>query len=67
MKEELTEKMHSEFEIDSETEKRNMAFMILNMMDSIGETIEEAIQGYDITKEELLSYKKEYDLLLAKC
>jgi hypothetical protein len=66
MKEELTEKMHSEFEIDSESEKRNIAFMIIGFMEALGETVEESIEGYEITKEELLIYKKEYDLLLAK-
>lgn len=60
MKEELTTKMHSEFQIDSETEIKHRVWALLSYSDNAGLSINEAIGEFDLTIEQVEKYKQSY-------
>lgn len=65
MKEELTEKMHSEFTIDAESELKEKHFAALDTIND-GMSVEDAIQVFGVTKEGLTKYLKEYNELFSE-
>lgn len=65
MKEELTEKMHSEFKIDAESELKEKYFAALDTIND-GMSVEDAIQVFGVTKEGLTKYLKEYNELFSE-
>ncbi|MDO9154507.1 MAG: hypothetical protein Q7U47_12540 [Paludibacter sp.] len=60
MKEELTDKMHSEFTIDRETEIQHSVWIAYEIMNEDKCSIEEAIKGMDITMSDFQKYKQSY-------
>lgn len=60
MKEELTTAMHSEFNIDIETEVKHRVWSILSSCKSQNKTIEELIDQYDLTMDDIEKYKQSY-------
>ena len=59
MHDELTAKMHSEFTIDAETEKKHRAGCVWNVLgdDASREEVEESAKGYGIDYETAMKWK----------
>lgn len=64
-KEELTTKMHSEFNISDEATIKLTAFMALSDMNEFNYSIAEASELYSISESEILKYKDEHKALLS--
>ncbi|MDO9154688.1 MAG: hypothetical protein Q7U47_13465 [Paludibacter sp.] len=60
MKEELTDKMHSEFTIDRETEIQHSVWIAYRRMNKTKCSIEEAIQDMGITMSDFRKYEQSY-------
>lgn len=62
MKEELTEAMHSEFEVDAETEIKHKAFCVWALLkpDSPQIDVERRAKSFAITLEDALKWKDNY-------
>lgn len=60
MKEELTTAMHSEFNIDAETKIKHRVWAILSSCKSQNKTIDELIDQYDLTMDDIEKYKQSY-------
>lgn len=65
MKEELTEKMHSEFTIDAESDLKHVCFAALGCI-SDGMKAETAIEIYEIEMKDLKKNLDEYNRLFGK-
>jgi hypothetical protein len=63
-KEELTTKMHSEFNISDKASIRLTAFMALSDMKEFNYSITDASELYAIPESEILNYKDEHEALL---
>lgn len=64
-KEELTTKMHSEFNISDEATIRLTALMALSDMKEFDYSIKEASELYSISESQILKYKDENEALLS--
>lgn len=60
LKEELTTAMHSEFTIDSETDLKHRVWSILSSCKSQNKTIEELIEQYDLSMNDIERHKQSY-------
>lgn len=60
MKEELTAKMHSEFQVDSETEIKHRVWALLSYRDNAELSIDEAIGEFDLTIDQVEKHKQSY-------
>ncbi len=62
-KEELTRKMHSEFNVPESVNVKLTAFMALSDMQEFGYSYQDVISLYDITIEEIKSFEHEFHSL----
>jgi hypothetical protein len=60
-KEELTTKMHSEFTVSEETDRKHVVFTALHVIDQKLMTIPQAITAYGLTPEDLDKHRDEWD------
>lgn len=62
-KEELTTKMHSEFNVSPETDVKHIAFAALSRIKKYGYTMEEVLSIFDITEKQILQHEAEFNRL----
>ncbi|RWX00929.1 hypothetical protein [Flavobacterium cerinum] len=62
-KEELTTKMHSEFTVSNDTDKKHRAFSAITSMRSLDYSIDQVAELYNVSKNDIEKYLPEYDLL----
>jgi hypothetical protein len=60
---ELTTKMHSEFSVSEETEKKHVVFTALKVIDSKVMTKSKAMAVYAITQADVKKYQEEWNNL----
>lgn len=60
MKEELTTKMHSEFQVDSDTEIKHRVWALLSYCDNAKINTTDAIDEFDLTIEQVEKHKQSY-------
>lgn len=65
MKEELTDKMHSEFSLSEETDRRHTCFAVLDMI-SRGSSIKDSMVSTDVTMTDLHKHLSEFNKLFNK-
>ena len=65
MKEELTDKMHSEFTIDSETEISHRVCTVCKVVLDGHFDLKEALELYDVTKAEYDKYSPKWKKLIS--
>ncbi|NDV81341.1 hypothetical protein [Bacteroides sp. 51] len=64
LKEELTTAMHSEFTVDAETDLKHRVWSILSSCKNQNKTVNELIDQYDLSMDDIEKYKQSYfDLL----
>ncbi|MDQ6482249.1 hypothetical protein [Dyadobacter sp. LHD-138] len=66
MKEELTTKMHAEFTVSEETDRKLRALSLLQMERDGLNLTDERLEDEGISREQLEEYRKEYSTLLSK-
>jgi len=62
-KEELTTKMHSEFTVTDEMDRKHITWSVLDMIDQKVLTKAEAMEIYGITQKDLDNYQDEWKAL----
>lgn len=65
MKDELTEAMHAEFEIDAESELKEKYWVALDSIND-GMSVEDVIEVFEVTEEGLKKYLSEYNELFSE-
>lgn len=64
MKEELTSKMHSEFNVDSETEISHRVSCVVDELKEGFGSLDELLKDYNVTKEQYETYRAKWEKLL---
>jgi hypothetical protein len=64
-KEELTEKMHSEFSVTKSTDIKHIVFSAIACMRDLDYSIEKVCKIYSITEQDINKHKKEFNSLLS--
>ncbi len=62
MKDEFTKQMHEDWEVDEETDHRHQIIAALNSVANHGMSIDEAIEWFGVTKEEMIQVNFDYQL-----
>ncbi len=66
MKEELTSKMHREFQVSDETDVKHRCFSALECIYEYNYSIEDAAEIYGITISDIQQHRAEFESLLAE-
>lgn len=64
MKEELTSKMHSEFDVDNETEISHRVHTVITTVEDGDFTLKEALEVYNVTRSQYEKYSQKWINLL---